>query len=50
VAGTVAVLAYARTLFPKGTWWGGPWPAVGTEVFDGVVYGLLAARGTFGWL
>ena len=49
VAGSIAVLAYACAIIPSGIWWGRPWRNVTTEVFDGVVYGLLTA-GSFGWL
>jgi hypothetical protein len=49
VAGTSAVMAYCGALFPNSIWWGYSWSMTWKSVFDGVVYGLLAAA-VFGWL
>lgn len=49
VVGTAGILAYAGGLFYQAIWFWRPWKAVGKEVVDAVVYGLLTA-GVFGWL
>jgi len=49
VAGTAAFLAYGLGHLSNGIWKGQPWSNTIKEVFDGLIYGLLAA-GTFGWL
>ena len=49
VAGTAAFMAFGLGQISNGIWRGYPWTVVMKEVFDGLIYGLLAA-GTFGWL
>lgn len=47
VAGTAAWLGYSGATVWAGIWKAVPWPSVGKDVFDGLVYALLTA-GSFG--
>lgn len=49
LTGTVSWLAYGAAYFPDAIWFGRPWSAVGKNLFDALIYGLLTA-GVFGWL
>ena len=49
ITGTVAWLAYGAATVPDAIWFGRPWSAIGKNIFDALMYGLLTA-GVFGWL
>lgn len=49
ITGTVAWLAYGAATVPDAIWFGRPWSAIGKNLFDALMYGLLTA-GVFGWL
>lgn len=49
VVGTVAFLGYAGGAIPPSIWMGKPWSITFTDIFDGLIYGLVTA-GAFGWL
>jgi len=49
ITGTVAWLAYGAATVPDAIWFGRPWSAIGKNLFDALMYGLLTA-GFFGWL
>jgi hypothetical protein len=49
VVGMIGFLAYGMGQVPAAIWMGKPWKVAVKELFDGLVYGLVAA-GTFGWL
>lgn len=48
-AGTVAWMGYAGAEIANSIWRAQPWAVTWKNVFDGLIYGLLAA-GVFGWL
>lgn len=49
VVGTVGFLAFSADEIPQAIWQARSWSSVWKFVFDGLVYGALAA-GVFGWL
>jgi len=49
IVGTTTILAYCAARFADAIWMAHSWRGVFTQVFDGVVYGLVTA-GIFGWL
>lgn len=49
ITGTVAWLAYGAATVPDAIWFGRPWSAIGKNLFDALIYGLLTA-GIFAWL
>lgn len=49
IVGTTTILAYCGARFADAIWMGHTWRGVATQVFDGIVYGLVTA-GIFGWL
>ncbi|MCG8608208.1 hypothetical protein MJD09_24895 [bacterium] len=49
IAGTTAWLAYGTAVIPDAIWFGRPWSAIGKNLGDALLYGLLTA-GAFGWL